>query len=175
MNRPADKRLDAAVTRLPNSIQPEHDLWPGIATRIVPRHARPWPRKLWSHAGAVAAVVVVAASISWATFRGGVRPSEDSGIAVTVPVMHPVPDQSPRAAFAAQLASDNSLPPKARRALLENLRLLDDSIRRTQAEIKKYPGDVNLQALLFNLYQQETRLMNEAQQAQIQTTVRNTI
>ncbi|MGH8371046.1 MAG: hypothetical protein ACRESC_08695, partial [Gammaproteobacteria bacterium] len=59
--------------------------------------------------------------------------------------------------------------------LLENLRLLDDSIRRTQAEIKKYPDDVNLQALLFNLYQQETRLMNEAQQAQIQTTVRNTI
>jgi hypothetical protein len=55
------------------------------------------------------------------------------------------------------------------------MKLLNDSIRRTQAALKKYPNDVNLQALLFNLYEQEAQLMNEAQQAQIQTTVRNTL
>ncbi|MGH8369613.1 MAG: hypothetical protein ACRESC_01410, partial [Gammaproteobacteria bacterium] len=93
MNRPADERLDAAAKGLPHSIEPEHDLWPGIAARIASHHAQSWSRNLWSYAGAVAAVVVVAISISWVTFRGGARPSDDPGIAVTVPVTRPALDE----------------------------------------------------------------------------------
>jgi hypothetical protein len=176
MNTP-DEKLDEALAKLPGSIEPTHDLWPGIAARIAPRRTQAWPRNVWSYASAVAAVLVVAISISWVTFGGRTPESDNPAIATTVPAVHftPSQDQTPRTAFSAQLASDSGLPPKARHALLENLRLLNDSIRRTQLELKKYPDDVNLQALLFNLYQQEARLMSEAQQAQIQTTARNTL
>jgi hypothetical protein len=176
MNRPDDK-LDEALAKLPASIEPAHDLWPGIAARITPHRTGHWQRDIWSQLGAVAAVVIVAVSITWVTFGGRTPGADNPAIATTVPAVHFTTnqDQSPRTLFAAQLASDHSLPTKARQALLQNLRLLDDSIRRTKLELKKYPDDVNLQALLFNLYQQEARLMSEAQQAQIQTTVRNTI
>lgn len=175
MSTPSEDKLDQALARLPHAIEPEHDLWPGIAARLRPRRSQVWPRTVWSYAGAVAAVVVVAISITWITFGGQPPLSQNPVIATTVPVTHLTANENPRTAFTAQLASDHGLPPKARHALLENLRLLDDSIRRTQLELKKYPDDVNLQALLFNLYQQEARLMNEAQQVQIQTTARNTI
>jgi hypothetical protein len=173
----SDDKLDEALAKLPASIEPAHDLWPGIATRITPHQTRHWSDNAWSQVSAVAAVVIVAVSITWVTFGGRTPGSDNPAIATTVPTTHFTPDQDQgsRILFAAQLASDHNLPPKARQALLQNLQLLEDSIRRTQLELKKYPGDVNLQALLFNLYQQEARLMNEAQRAQIQTTVRNTI
>ncbi|HEX5339751.1 MAG TPA: hypothetical protein VFX47_02610 [Gammaproteobacteria bacterium] len=175
MNTPTDDKLDAALATLPHCIEPEHDLWPGIAARIAVPRSR--ARAAWSHVGAAATVAIVAISIAWIMPGMRASPPEDSAIATAVPVTRvlPNPGESPRAEFAAQLASDSGLPIKSRHALLDNLHLLHDSIRRTQAAVKKYPDDINLQALLFNLYQQEARLMNEAQQAQIQTNVRTAI
>lgn len=175
MNTTPDEKLDKALDRLPRSIEPEHDLWPGIAARIATQRSRRWPRTLWSYAGAVAAVTVIAVSILRVTAPDPAPRSDDSMYAITVPAPQGPADDTPRNLFAAQLASNHNLPPRAQQALLNNMRLLDDSIRRTQAALKKYPNDVNLQALLFNLYEQEAQLMNEAQQAQIQTTVRNTL
>lgn len=174
MNNTPEQKLDAALASLPRDIEPQHDLWPGIAARIATRR-HPWRREIWSRAGAVAAVMVVAVSVVWVAIGNRMPASDDALFATTVPVTPATSGDNPRTAFAAQLASDNSLPPKARYALLDNLRLLNDSIRRTRAALKIYPDDVNLQALLFNLYEQEAQLMNEAQQAQIQTTVRNTL
>lgn len=172
MNNTSDDKLDAALTRLPRNIEPQHDLWPGISARIKPRR-QSWSHDIWSRAGAVAAVVVVAVSVIWVAVGNRMPASDDALFTATVPATHVSSGNDPRMVFTAQLASDHDLPPKARHALLDNLRLLNDSIRRTRAALKKYPDDVNLQALLFNLYEQEAQLMNEAQQAQIQTTVRN--
>lgn len=177
MNTPPEDKLDRALEQLPRSIEPGHDLWPGIAARIVRHEHHGASRHAWSYAGAVAAVLVVAISISWLSFGVRTPLSGNQAVSTVVPVTNPAADTdaAPRAEFAAQLAGNHALPPKSRLALLANLRLLHDSILRTQAELKKYPDDVNLQALLFNLYQQEAQLISEAQQAQIQTSTRNTI
>jgi hypothetical protein len=73
------------------------------------------------------------------------------------------------AEFTQQLLGNGNLPPAAQAALVKNLRAVHADILYTESEIKKNPNDANLRALLVNLYQQQADLMNEAQQAQVQT------
>jgi hypothetical protein len=73
------------------------------------------------------------------------------------------------AEFISQLLNNNNLPKKAQDALVNNLRLIQADITYTESEIKKNPNNTNLRALLLNLYQQQADLMNQAQQAQVQT------
>jgi len=173
MNASSEDRLNAELAKLPRAVEPAHDLWPGIAARIAARRME--KRNRWSYLGAVAAIVTVAVSVTWMTLGQREQQTQSPAIATTVPGYRPSPadNAQPQTLFAAQLASDSQLPPKVRAALLTNLRLLHASIQRTEAALKKYPDDVNLQALLINLYQQQAQLMREAQQAQIQTNVRN--
>ncbi|MGH8312627.1 MAG: hypothetical protein ACRESQ_07765 [Gammaproteobacteria bacterium] len=172
MNKPADENLDAALAKLPRTIEPARDLWPGITARIAARRTR--VRNGWSYGVAVAAVVVAAAAVTWSLLRPTApgtqmvtKATTDHGVVTKAVDM--------LAQFTAQLVSDTSLPPRARAALLDNLRMVNVDILHTQAALKKYPDDVNLRALLFNLYQQQARLLNEAQQAQVQTTARTEI
>jgi len=170
-----DKRLDAALAKLPRSIEPQHDLWPGIHARITQPKSQSL-RHRWSYGFAAAAVLVVGVATIWISLNL-YAPAPDKNFAEVVP--HVTPTQTETSGlsvqFAAQLASDKDLPPAARMALVDNLRLINDAILRTQAAVNKYPGDVNLQSLLLDLYQQEARLMAEAQQAQIQTNVRTSL
>ncbi len=170
-----DKRLDAALAKLPCSIEPQHDLWPGIHAQIMQRNSRSLHNR-WSYGFAAAAVLVVGIAAIWISLKLH-APAPDQNFAEVVPhvtstqlEIHDLNTQ-----FAAQLASDKDLPSSARMALVDNLRLIHDAILRTQAAVKKYPNDVNLQSLLLDLYQQQARLMAEAQQAQIQTTMRTTL
>lgn len=172
MNTKPDEKLDALLTRLPRDIEPARDLWPAIAARIAARRSR--VHNGWSYGVAVAAVVVAAAAVTWSLLRPAppvtqivARVSADRGVVTKAVDM--------LAQFTAQLVSNTDLPPKARAALLDNLRMVNVDILHTQAALKKYPDDVNLRALLFNLYQQQARLLNEAQQAQVQTTARTDI
>lgn len=172
MNTKPDEKLDAGLARLPRTIEPARDLWPAIAARIAARRSR--VRNGWSYGVAVAAVVVAAAAITWSLLR---PTAPGTQIVASATTDHGVVTKAVDmlAQFTAQLVSDNGLPPKARAALLDNLRMVNVDILHTQAALKKYPDDVNLRALLFNLYQQQTRLLNEAQQAQVQTTARTDI
>ena len=172
MNKPVDENLDAALAKLPRTAEPARDLWPGIAARIAARRSR--VRNGWSYGVAVAAVVVAAAAVTWSLHRS---PAPGTQMVTQATTNHGVVTKAVDmlAQFTAQLVSDTNLPPKARAALLDNLRMVNIDILHTQAALKKYPDDVNLRALLFNLYQQQARLLNEAQQAQVQTTVRTDI
>lgn len=172
MNTASDDKLDAALRKLPREIEPARDLWPGIAGRIAARRSR--ARNGWSYGVAVAAVVVAAAAVTWNVFRPN-TPGTQMLTQATANRGVVTQAMDVLAHFTAQLVSDTNLPPKARAALLDNLRMVNIDILQTQAALKKYPNDVNLQALLFNLYQQQARLLNEAQQAQVQTTVRTEI
>lgn len=172
MNTKLDDKLDAALAKLPHEIEPARDLWPGISARIAARRSR--AHNGWSYGIAVAAVVVAAAAVTWSLLRPTtpgtqmmVKATAERGVVTNAVDM--------LAQFTAQLVSDTSLPPKARAALLDNLRMVNADILQTQAALKKYPNDINLQTLLFNLYQQQARLLNEAQQAQVQTTARTEI
>jgi hypothetical protein len=170
-----DKHLDAAVAKLPRSIQPKQDLWPSIHAQITRRDSRSL-QPHWKYGFAAAAVLLVGVATTWISLRLHTTAPENN-FAEIVP--HVTSTQTGpgdlSVQFAAQLASDKDLPPAARVALVNNLRLIHNAILRTQVAVKKYPGDINLQSLLLDLYQQEARLMAEAQQAQIQTTVRTTL
>jgi len=174
MNTPSDDKLDAALGKLPPDIQPARDLWPGIAARIAVRRTR--VRNGWSYGVAVAAVVVAAAAITWSLFRPNAT-APGTQMVANATANHGVASKAVDmlAQFTAQLVSDNNLPPKARTALLDNLRMVHADILQTEVALKKYPNDVNLRTLLFNLYQQQAQLLNQAQQAQIQTTARTDI
>ncbi len=172
MNGKPDDTLDTALTKLPKSIEPEHDLWPVIAANINRR--REQTRYGWSYA---AAVMVAAAVIAWATVSLRSPTTGSSSIARTIPPSSPAPVSAPdiRAQFAAGIAADPGLPAASRVAFVNNLRFLHAEILRTQAAVEKYPNDINLRSLLLDLYQQESQLMGEAQRVQIQTTVRTTL
>jgi hypothetical protein len=173
MSMETDKRLDANLAKLPRRIEPQNDLWPGIQARIDQRKQL---QRNWNYGVATAAILVVGLATTWIGLKL-YSPAADKNFAEIVP--HTLPTQPMptdlNVQFAAQLTSDKDLPPAARMALVDNLRLIHDAIFRTQTAMKKYPDDVNLQSLLLDLYQQEARLMAEAQQAQIQTTVRTTL
>ncbi len=173
MNSHEPDRLDNALSRLPISIQPEHDLWPGIAARISARHSR--VRHRWNYGVAAAAITLAAIALTWVVYHPQLTTYRDNQTAVIVPAPSTNAPQNPNMQFASVIAADNTLPTAARSALADNLRLLNDEIQRTQAAVKKYPNDINLQALLLDLYQQEARLVDDAQQAQIQTHTRTSI
>ncbi|MHB8405557.1 MAG: hypothetical protein ACYDCJ_09060 [Gammaproteobacteria bacterium] len=175
MNGKPDDKLDSALTRLPKSIEPEHDLWPAIAANINRRRGQ--KHHGWSYGAAAAAVMLAAAVITWVMFGLHAPTPVNSNFARTLPRSSPAPVSAPdiRAQFAAEIAADPGLPAASRAAFVNNLRFLQDAIQRTQAAVKKYPNDVNLRSLLLDLYQQESQLMGEAQQVQIQTTVRTTL
>ncbi|MGB9430056.1 MAG: hypothetical protein WCC11_09345 [Gammaproteobacteria bacterium] len=177
MNTPSDDKLNALLNKLPRSIEPVRDLWPTIALRIAKRRVYAWPQVAWK-AAAAAAVVAVVLATAWITLPTHAPAPGNPTVAAVTPSAPPhVATEAVDllARFVTQLASDTSLPPKARDALLDNLRMIHTDILRTQAALKTYPNDVNLQALLFNLYQQQAQLLNEAQQAQIQVTTRTEI
>ncbi|MGH8306749.1 MAG: hypothetical protein ACRER0_00595 [Gammaproteobacteria bacterium] len=176
MNMQSDDRLDAVIAKLPRTIEPARDLWAGIAARIERQRTQSWQHNAWRY-GTAAAVIVVAVVATFTTLSMRTSSPGNPVIAITVPATLPNPAEigDLRAQFAAQLSSDINLPPKARTALVDNLRIVHEDILRTQAALKKYPNDVNLQGLLFSLYHQEAQLMSEAQQAQAQTTVRTFI
>jgi hypothetical protein len=177
MNSSSDDKLNVLLNKLPRSTEPGRDLWPTIALRIAKRRAHTWPRLAWKTAAAATVVAAVLAT-AWITLPTHTSAPGSPTIATVTPsAPHQVATEAVDllARFVTQLASDTSLPPKARAALLDNLRMINADIVYTQTAIKKYPDDVNLRALLFNLYQQQAQLLNEAQQAQVQTTVRTEI
>jgi hypothetical protein len=173
MNTQHEKKLDAALAKLPRSIEPKHDLWPGIHAQITQHRS---PRGSWGYGLATAALLVIGVTVVWINLdRHTPVPGNEFTTVVPSTNFTPAGPADLHAQFVAQLASDANMPPRARAALVDNLRSIHGEIARAQLAVKKYPSDVNLQALLLDLYQQEARLMNEAQQTQIQTTTRTSI
>ncbi|MGH8399115.1 MAG: hypothetical protein ACRETA_12865 [Gammaproteobacteria bacterium] len=176
MNNESDNKLNEELAKLPRTIEPARDLWPGIAARIARRSITTWPGTVLN-VTAAAAVVAIAVAVTWLILPMHAPAPGNQSAATTVPANRDIATETVDllARFTVQLASDTNLPPKARAALLDNLHMVHADILHTEAALKKYPNDVNLRALLFNLYQQQAQLMNEAQQAQIQTTARTEI
>jgi hypothetical protein len=173
MNMRQDK-LDAALKNLPREVQPTRDLWPGIEARLArrPRAVRP----LWAYSLAASVLVAVAAGALWSVnlHRGSGTPQQ---IVATTTVASPESAYfAERAAYAessVQTATD--LAPATRQVILKNLRIIESSIQDMQAALDKDPNNPRLRALLFDLYQNEARLLAATQQAQAQTNARNSL
>ncbi len=170
MNNVNDEKLQKAVEQLPRDITPANDLWPAIAARIgrKPRAVRP----LWAYGLAASLFVAVGAGSLWF----GLAPRAP-GTVVPVQVAAADPNAAyfaQRAAFAeSSVQSAPNLAPATRTVILQNLRIIESSMEQIEAALEKDPNNPRLRALLYDLYQNESRLLAATQQIQAQTTQRN--
>jgi hypothetical protein len=167
------EKLDSAIKRLPREVQPDRDLWPGIDARLKPRRA---VRPLWSYGMAASLLVAVAAGGLWAglTHQKAGTPQEIVATGPTDSVNDGYFAQ--RAAYAeSSVQNAQDLNPATRQVILKNLRIIEGSMQDIQHALDKDPNNPRLRALLFDLYQNEARLLAVTQQAQAQTSTRNSL
>jgi hypothetical protein len=170
MNNVNDTKLQKAVERLSRDITPATDLWPGIAARIgrQQRAVRP----LWAYGLAASLFVAVGASSLWFGLA-----QHAPGTAAPAQVALTGTDAAyfaQRAAFAeSSVQSAPDLAPATRTVILQNLRIIENSMQQIEGALEKDPNNPRLRALLYDLYQNESRLLSATQQIQAQTTQRN--
>jgi hypothetical protein len=171
MTTQPDSKLRAAIDRLPRHIDPARDLWPGIAQSIEHKvHAK--PRPLWAYAMAASLMIGVGAAGMWFTLsqRASIQPSNLAQVTVGGATGG---DESAyfaqRAAFAEQsVETAPNLAPATRTVILNNLKIIENSIGQIQGALAKDPSNPQLQGLLLDLYQDESRLLSATQNVQMQ-------
>ncbi len=176
-------RIDEALSRLPRSIQPEHDLWPDIAARLEPDVAPARSGRRWVWAAAAAVLLVVASSLITATLlRHEPQPVASShplprAGSSTAPEVIPATAGDLNAGFGpghrlgpAYLANRRvlareleerlaRLPPEGRQQLAKNIAELRRASAEINAALQLHPGDPLLEELLFNIYQDEISVL----------------
>ncbi len=129
-------RLDNLVKHLPRRMEPERDLWPGIAAQLSPRRRRVPRVELYRLAATVAAVAVALGA--YFGLRPGTPPTAASG-----PVVRTQADHSPEAVIARNLAAVN------------------DDITKITAALQRDPDNPVLYHFLNEAYRHQNRLMLE--------------
>ena len=165
----------AALRTLPTSIEPERDLWPGIAARIAPR-ARTPRRPLVPFA--LAASLLAALALGWA-LAARLRPAP---VVVEVPAP-PTAAAQPgvaRTAYAAtgreldairdelQSAIDAQsaqLPPATRQLVFENLATIEKAIAEIEKALAAAPADADLARTYVVYRQRQIDLLRQANRA----------
>ena len=172
---PGPDRIDAALARLPTSIEPPRDLWPAIEDGLEPRTRRPQHRWVW--AAAAGLFVAVGSSLITATLLRDGRPGPEQqaatasgGPAVVAAAFGPGQRVGPaylatRRVLARELeARLDRLPPEARRQLERNLEELRRASAEINAALELKPGDPLLEELLLNAYRDEIEVLANANQ-----------
>lgn len=172
-----DKQDDDYLTRLARGlatdVQPQRDLWPGIATAIGDADARPvvrWPR-LMAQAAAVLLLVGGSSTITWLTMQDAAGPVEQ--VAGTEELtFRPVsgsfgseyslgPDfTDARNNLVAKLDEElERLPPDTRAEVEKNIATIRAAIAEINIALAKEPENVLLQQLLLRTYNEELSVM----------------
>ena len=182
-----DRKL-TSLRELPQSIEPPHDLWPGIAAQLgeIPaaaddttRARRRAVRLRWLAAAAMVACVATGVWIGRSLMPGtpgGAIPPVMVGHLPSIPGVAPtaldaayVSDpryQQQRAALMRELqARLAALPPPSRAKVTASL----ESIEKAKADLEQAlghdPGNALLQELLINTYQDEMRVLTDVHEA----------
>jgi hypothetical protein len=170
-----------AVGRLPQTIEPAHDLWPAIARSLdQPASARRGRFELtWSFAiAATVAGVALGALLSYSIMRPGTSPAVPTDLAALTSnrptVQHASfgryaalgPEyESARAALVIDLAERlDRLPPVTRLKIERNLAEIERALAEINAALELAPGNPLLQELLMNTYQDELSLLAQLNQ-----------
>jgi hypothetical protein len=177
-NRNGDDRLMEEASRMPVDIQPERDLWPGIAARLEPREQPGRDTGRWRLVGAIAAAVALVAVSSlltvWVTDRsepvtisrvqppqGMTRPAAGSATFGPDYVLGPKYEKARQ-----QLSRDlevqlKTLSPKTREVVEKNLSQIRQAMADINGALAEDPGNVLLQQLLMAAYQDEMTMLME--------------
>jgi len=170
---PSEDPLLAKAAELPKEVEPQRDLWPGIAARLgeAPRRAEPrgsrWPMAL----AAGVLVASVSALLTWSLVRAP-DPATQPQVVVTdyqaadiVPVSY-----GPNSGLTAQelVARDElvvrfrekftTLRPETRDAIVKNLAIMQAAADEIDAALAKDPASGMLKGMLVGTYKQELQL-----------------
>jgi len=191
MRGPADTngRKVASLRELPQSIEPAHDLWPGIESRLaalppaaaMAESARPVyrsaPRLRWLAAAAMVACLAVGVWIGRSLLPGG-----PAGGAPPIADRTAVPSLAPTAFDAAYVSDPRyerqrralvralqerlaALPPPARAKVSASLAAVEKAKKDLEQALGQDPGNALLQELLINTYQDEMRVLTDVHEA----------
>jgi hypothetical protein len=184
-----DAKLDARLRGLPLEIEPERDLWTGIAARLetgAAPMAVPARRPAWIWQAAAAVILVAGSSLLTASLLDRKAPAEQSA---SRPAVAPAASgQAPAtgtegavampAAFGPSGKLDNeylaarqqltrmlderiaALPPSARAKLEFNLGEMRRAADEINAALAAQPGDPLLEELLLKTYQDELAVLS---------------
>lgn len=175
-----DRDLDRLVAGLPRSIEPDRDLWSGIAERIgAPPPSLESRRKKIAVASAVSLLAAAAALLlvtgrvkkpwPWPSPVPSAVAVENSPPASSAEIVppraeaHPLENVKERIAYRAAVValeaslaqSRAELPGEAARRIDESLGVLDHAIEATEQAIVKDPDSHELRSQLWDEYQQK--------------------
>lgn len=161
-----DDALLRAAAALPETIEPQRDLWPGIAAQLAQSHAAKTSRTWVYSLAASFALVAITAGITWrvATMNDA-KPS--APVAVAEQASAPAaPDQTKGELrfMRAQLMTvleDNlaRLPPASRRVVIDNLLDIRASLAAIEQALVADPTNPSLQQLLYTTYEHELSVL----------------
>jgi len=191
MTGPTDTngRKVASLRELPQSIEPAHDLWPGIESRLAAlppaaataESARPVyrsaPRLRWLAAAAMVACLAVGVWIGRSLLPGG-----PAGGAPPIADHAAMPSLAPTAFDAAYVSDPRyerqrralvralqerlaALPPATRAKVSASLAAVEKAKKDLEQALGQDPGNALLQELLINTYQDEMRVLTDVHEA----------
>jgi len=166
--------LLAEAGRLPRSVTPPRDLWPGIAGRLRPRAVptvtarQPAPNyrlPAWLLAAAAVTLITVSSGVTALLLRRGGPVSQTTQLA-TLPagLLDLERDYVGASAEIERVLAEQreAMPPEAVAALERSRRVIDDAIREARAALALYPENPDLSRLLWATYQQKLDLLRRA-------------
>ncbi len=135
-------RLEDLVKRLPRRVEPERDLWPGIAAQLQPRRRRAPRVPLYRFAAALGAVAIALGA--YFALRPGAPPTGTAGSIVPT-----------------QAKAD----PEA--VITRSLETVNNDIARIIAALQRDPDNPVLYHFLNEAYRHQNRLMLERTQVSL--------
>jgi anti-sigma factor RsiW len=146
-----------AAAALPRSIEPPHDLWPGIQQRLGRSGPIQAPRR-WRMAGlaAAAAILLMAGSSAVTLWLVRDRP------APTAPAIEAGYVSATAELLRALDAERAHLAPATVATLERNLAVIDAAIAESRAALATDPANHDLAALLWASYRQKVALLQQA-------------
>ena len=156
------------VAALPPELEPERDLWPGIAGRIA---SRSFPRAWWTPAAGLAAAAAVVVALGATLTRVWTPPSggRTAGTGVvqeaawtTDPTLLQAEREYARATaqlLAALDARKASLPPETVSSVEKDLTTIDAALRQVRGALRQDPGNMQLSHMLAAMHQKKVDVL----------------
>ncbi|MGN6452375.1 MAG: hypothetical protein ACTHL7_04780 [Steroidobacteraceae bacterium] len=179
----------ASLRELPQSIEPAHDLWPGIESRLAAlppaaataESARPVyrsaPRLRWLAAAAMVACLAVGIWIGRGLLPGGPaggppKFADRTSVPSLAPtafdaayVSDPRYERQRRALVRALQERLAALPPATRAKVSASLAAIEKAKKDLEQALGQDPSNALLQELLINTYQDEMRVLTDVHEA----------
>lgn len=171
----AYRSIQSEAAGLPKTIEPDNDLWQGIADRLEPKGPAsiPFPRKtslqtglLRALAWAAVILVVIAAAVTYS-----VLPVSDPPVGPNQAVTNEMPPELVQAEAEFALAKEellavfddckDFLSPDTVRVFEENMAIIDEAITGTKVALAEDPANKRLVRVLMATHQREISLMRK--------------